>query len=83
MKDKPIIIIGKDDNKLYEIKYASITMKGAEITSKVELYAVNYATGEYYDYIRLDELVEDYYIEAYAMTGILFLIDDLVEQGER
>ena len=78
---KPIIVTGKENGKLYEIKHASVTMQGAEITSKVELHAVEYSNGEYHDHIRLDKLIEEYIIEEYAMKRILFLIDDLVKQN--
>lgn len=83
MNDKAIIIVGKQDNKLYEVKRASATLKGSEVSSKVELYVTEYSSDDYYNYVKLDELVDDFYVEDYAMKRILFLIDDLVEQERR
>lgn len=80
-ENKSIIIVDKQDNKLYEVKRASVTLQGYEITSKVELYVEEYSTGEY-NYIKLDELVDNFYVEDYAMKRILFLIDELIEQQE-
>lgn len=74
----PIIITRKKDNKLYEVKSASTTISGY-LTSRVELYIETYPAQEFTgDFITLDELIDDFYVEDYAMKRILSLIENIV-----
>lgn len=78
VESMPIIITRKKDNKLYEVKLASTTIPGL-LSSRVELYIKTYPAQHFSgDYITLDELVDDFYVEDYAMKRILSLIENIV-----
>lgn len=74
----PIIITRKKDNKLYEVKLASTTISGY-LPSRVELYIDAYPAQELTgDYITLDELIDYFYVEDYAMKRILSLVEGII-----